>query len=97
MWRGRGNRSKGDNDDDDIELALFDTTALLAEKAAPCIFECLEISVDRSFQTSEFKKALFAIFYCICLVKKKKEMEMMRQGKGKKTLNSLLSHSPSFF
>lgn len=104
MWRGccrRGNRrSKGDDNDaaETVEVALFDTTALLAEKAAPCIFERLEISVDSSSQIGELKKLkapffrylllhLFFVFW--------KEGNGDATRKGKKKLNSLLFSSPS--
>lgn len=102
MWRGccngGGNRSKGDDDDaaETVKVALFDTTALLAEKAAPCIFECLGISVDSSSQIGELKKAqssslLSAIFYCICFFFVFINGGATRKGKKLSTLFSSLS------
>ena len=103
MWRGccrRGNRSKGDDDDaaETVEVALLDTTALLAEKAAPCIFERLEISVDSSSQIGELKKAqssllpLSFIAFVFCFLERRK-WRCDKERKKKTQLSSLLSPS----
>ena len=106
---GGGDRRKGDDNDDDaatvVEELAFDTTALLALKAALCIFESVEICVESSSQMSDLKKAqspfrYLCFFFALHLFLKKNGEMRKKKEKKLSTLSSSLSFvtlSPLFF